>query len=263
MNTAPCHGEFVWIPGARGLGAVLLLGWLSQATPATAASFHSIESDFLNHVGASQSFLNEFSDLVEESPYSHPLKYSANGLAYEITSTPIFEIYSRTGFVSTASSGAEIVVSFTGTNVHAAGGLVFLTDAFGAPTNGEVRVVLDTANTNTVPTSIGQPAFAGFFTGGNPFTRFHVSSQTPGTYPALDHFLVAEGVPVLTIAPSGPNAITIRWPAPATGYVLQFSLSLSNPVWTDVPATRQPDGYFWQVTVPTQESAAFFRLVRR
>lgn len=263
MNTAACRKGYACNPGGRGLGAVLLLSWLSLAGSAGAASFNSTESDFLNNVGASQSFLNEFSDLVEENPYAHPMRYAFNGLAYEITSTPVFLIYSRTGFVSTASSGAEIVVNFTGTNIHAAGGLVFLTDAFGAPTNGDVRVVLDTANTNTVPTTIGQPAFAGFFTSGIPFTRFEISSQTPGAYPALDRFWVAEGVPVLTIAPSGPNAVTIRWPAPAAGYVLQFSVSLSNPTWSDVLAAKLPDGYFWQVTVPTQDSATSYRLVRR
>lgn len=256
------HGPDV-VTSARRTCRLCLMVWLSFTTSTMAASFISDEADFLKCVGASQNFLNEFTDLVEENQYAHPMKYASNGLACEITSIPVFQIYSRTGFVSTASSDAEIVVSFTGAHVRAAGGLVFLTDALGAPTNGDVRVVLGTANTNTVPTTIGQPAFAGFFTGSIPFARLQISSQTPGAYPALDHFLVAEGVPLLTIAPSGPSGITIRWPAPATGYVLQFSLSLSNPGWTDVQVAKQPDGNFWQVTVPIQDSAAYFRLVRR
>jgi|PlaIllAssembly_1097288.scaffolds.fasta_scaffold49466_1 hypothetical protein len=263
MNTATYRWESAREPGAQGRGAVLLLVWLSLATPATAASFLSTEGELLNYIGVTPNFLNEFGDLVEESPYAHPMKYSANGFAYDITSEPILEIYSRTGFVSTATNSAEIIVSFTRTNVHAAGGLVFLTDAFGAPANGDVRVVMDESNTNTLPVSGGQPAFAGFFTGGYPFAKFRVSSQTPGAYPALDHFWVAEGVPVLAIALSGADAVSIRWPAPATGYVLQSSLSLSNPSWNDVQASPQPIGFFWEVIIPAPESTSFFRLVRR
>ena len=263
MKTPACRSKEAGISSARHVGWLSFLVWLSLAAPAPAASFLSTEADFLEYVGASQSFVNGFSDLVEENPYVHPINYSSNGLAYEITSSPVFEIYSRTGFVSTASSSAEIVVSFTRTNVHAAGGQVFLTDAFGAPTNGEVRVVLDNANIKTLSISSGQPAFAGFFTGGAPFTAFRVRSQTPGAYPGLDQFWVAEGVPVLTIAPSGPSAVAIRWPAPATGYVLQFSLTLSNPNWADVQAIPQPSGYFREVMVAVQDSALFLRLVRR
>jgi hypothetical protein len=263
MSTAACDRESACKPGTQALRAVLLLVWISLITPATAASFLSSEAELLNYIGTTPNFLNDFSDLVEENPYAHPLKYSANGFAYEITSAPVFEIYSRTGFVSTASTSAEIILSFTRTNVHAAGGLVFLTDAFGAPANGDVRVVLDASNTNTLPVSGGQPAFAGFFTGGSPFAKFRVSSQTPGAYPALDHFWVAEGVPVLTITLSGADAVSIRWPAPATGYVLQSCLSLSNSVWNDVQASPQSTGSFWEVILPAAESASFFRLVQR
>jgi hypothetical protein len=263
MNTAARRWGFGRKANGRSMVVVLFLGWLSLAGSA-AAAFLSTEAEFLTYVGASQNFLNEFNDLVDESPYAHALKYSSNGLSYEITSTPIFEIYSRPGFVSTSpfSTDAEIVVSFTTTNVHAAGSLVFLTDGAGAPTNGILRVVVDAVGTNTLPVAIGQPAFAGYFTGGSPFTGFRVRSQTPGAYPALDHFRVAEGLPLLTIAPSGPGAVTIRWPAPATGYVLQFSLSLANPSWTKVQTTPQPSGYFSEVTVLAQDAASFFRLFR-
>ena len=217
----------------------------------------------MNASAASQSFLNEFSDLVEENHYAHPMRYSSNGLAYEITSTPVFEIYSRTGFVSTASSRRRNRGELHPRERARCRGAGFSDRQIGAPTNGEVRVVLDNANTNTLPTSIGQPAFAGFFTGGA-LSPVRISSQTPGAYPALDQFRVAEGVPGADDCAVGTNAIRyIRWPAPATGYVLQFSLSLSNPSWTDVQATPQPDGYFWEVTVPVQDSPSFFRLVRR
>lgn len=245
------------------LHVLLVLGCLALPASAPAASFVSSEADLLNDIGASQSFLNEFSDLVDPNVYAHPLAYSSNGLAYEITSAPPFDIYSLTGAVSTATSTSEIVVSFTTTNVHATGGQVFLTDVFGVPASGVVRVVLDDATTNTLSTFGSQLAFAGYFTGSKPFASFRVGSQTAGCYPTLDHFWVAEGVPVLTVAVSGAGAIAVRWPAPATGYVLQFSFSLSNPDWADMQQIPQLNGDFWEVTAPMYGSAAFFRLIRK
>lgn len=68
--------------------------------------------------------------------------------------------------------------------------------------------------------------------------------------------------PTLTIARSG-NDLVIRWPASATGYVLESSPSLTSPVWTG-PAggTPLPDGDFLRVTITAPTGTSFYRLER-
>jgi hypothetical protein len=67
--------------------------------------------------------------------------------------------------------------------------------------------------------------------------------------------------PRLTITRSGSDVV-IRWPASATGYVLEASASLSAPSWSAVSGTPQADGDFLRMTVPIGSGMRFFRLIR-
>jgi len=66
--------------------------------------------------------------------------------------------------------------------------------------------------------------------------------------------------PALTITRSG-NDIVIRWPASATGYILESSPSLTTPVWSG-PAggTPVPDGDFLKVTITAPAGNNYYRL---
>src|SRR5688572_27915320 len=94
------------------------------------------------------------------------------------------------------------------------------------------------------------------------FTSNHPTGGSRVTYVAsvrvTSSHLAAQ--PSLTIARSGTD-IVIRWPASATGYVLESSPSLTTPAWTG-PAggTPAPDGEFLRVTIPAPTGNTFFRL---
>jgi len=65
----------------------------------------------------------------------------------------------------------------------------------------------------------------------------------------------------LTIQRVG-NDVVIRWPASATGYNLQWSASLSAPIWNASPTAPVVDGDFLKLTTPIGSGAQFFRLIR-
>jgi len=64
-----------------------------------------------------------------------------------------------------------------------------------------------------------------------------------------------EGAPRLSIVPAGPGQATISWTPPTPGFVLQESLSLSPPAWTN-----SPSGATNPVVVPAGPGNKFYRL---
>lgn len=67
--------------------------------------------------------------------------------------------------------------------------------------------------------------------------------------------------PSIAIARSA-NTITLSWPAPSTGFVLQSSPVLGpSATWTAVNGVTQVGGNM-QATLPTSGSASFFRLIK-
>jgi len=65
--------------------------------------------------------------------------------------------------------------------------------------------------------------------------------------------------PALQIAPSG-NKITLMWPANASGFTLQSSLSLSPVNWTAVTGTATVSNGLNVLTVPASGADTFYRL---
>ncbi len=106
------------------------------------------------------------------------------------------------------------------------------------------------STTYTVTGTIGQPA-ASTMSGGNysltgGFWSLIAAVQTPGS-------------PPLTITRSGNQAV-ISWPAPATGFVLEFNPNLSSPGWSPASATLTTNGGVISTTVSVGSGTQFYRL---
>jgi hypothetical protein len=70
--------------------------------------------------------------------------------------------------------------------------------------------------------------------------------------------------PVLNIASIG-NSVLLSWTLPATKFVLQQNSDLSSANWTDVTANPVLNytNLHYEVTVPTNSDAMFYRLASR
>jgi hypothetical protein len=67
--------------------------------------------------------------------------------------------------------------------------------------------------------------------------------------------------PSLTIRQAGAN-ITLSWPSPSTGFVLEQSSVLAPASWSTVSPTPADDGVIRSVTLPASGGTRFFRLRR-
>ena len=65
------------------------------------------------------------------------------------------------------------------------------------------------------------------------------------------------GAPTLTIVPAGPGQAKISWSPTTPGFVLQETVSLTSPSWTDAPS-----GVANPVTVQAVPPMKFYRLMK-
>src|SRR5262245_30007329 len=92
-----------------------------------------------------------------------------------------------------------------------------------------------TGGVYSVTGSIGQPdASATPMSGGNysvvgGFWSFAAAIQTPGA-------------PLLTVKATGASIVTISWPSPSTGYILQVNQDLNTANWNTVSTTPTDNG---------------------
>jgi hypothetical protein len=63
----------------------------------------------------------------------------------------------------------------------------------------------------------------------------------------------------LDIVRSGSD-VTISWPAPSSGFVLESTLSLGTPDWEPVSEGPTLNNNRWNVTVPVGPQGRYFRL---
>ncbi len=68
------------------------------------------------------------------------------------------------------------------------------------------------------------------------------------------------GGPQLTIINNGNGTLTVRWPSPSAGYVLQQSTDLTPTGWTNSTYPVSDDGTFRLVTFSPPSARLFFRL---
>ena len=107
-----------------------------------------------------------------------------------------------------------------------------------------------TGGVYAVTGTIGQPD-ANIHTGGA-YTLF-------GGFWSSYAVVLTPGAPSLRIIYANPQVI-LAWPDPSTGYQLQVTPSLSNPMWTDVNAPAAIVGNEKQVMQPINPGMRFFRL---
>lgn len=91
---------------------------------------------------------------------------------------------------------------------------------------------------------------------GGPMTNGQYSLM--GGFWALPRAVQTEGAPTLKIVPAGAGQATVSWtPATGTNWVLQESLSLSLPSWSNSPSgTNNP------AVVPATLPKKFYRLFK-
>jgi hypothetical protein len=95
--------------------------------------------------------------------------------------------------------------------------------------------------------TIGQPDVGPVMTNG----QFSVT----GGFWVLPIAVQSLGAPTLTIVPAAPGNATISWLPNTPGFVLQESLSLSPPNWTN-----SASGATNPITIPATLPAKFYRL---
>lgn len=93
--------------------------------------------------------------------------------------------------------------------------------------------------TYTVSGTIGQPDAAAMSGGAYALT---------GGFWAMPEVIVVPNGPPLTIIRDGAQAVRLRWPAPATGWRVQFSPDMQS--WFSYASTPVIDGPDWTVQVP-------------
>ena len=70
--------------------------------------------------------------------------------------------------------------------------------------------------------------------------------------------LIAPAPPVLTITRSG-GQVTVSWPSPSTGFVLQRNADLNTTAWNNVAQVPSDNGLHKSVTIPATD-ATYYRL---
>jgi hypothetical protein len=65
--------------------------------------------------------------------------------------------------------------------------------------------------------------------------------------------------PNLAIVRSGP-ALTVSWPFPSAGYILESSTGLNATSWRPTDTVPVNKNGQWEVTMPTTQSQGYFRL---
>jgi hypothetical protein len=85
------------------------------------------------------------------------------------------------------------------------------------------------------------------------------SFSLTGGFLSLTSVVQTVGAPALTITHSG-NSVTVSWPSPSTGFVLQQNPNLAAANWTANGLTIADDGTNKSITINSPTGSLFFRL---
>jgi hypothetical protein len=111
-----------------------------------------------------------------------------------------------------------------------------------------------TGDVYSVSGTIGQPDAAtmsgGGFTLNGGFWGIIAAIQTPGT-------------PLLSIISTGPNTLTISWPSPSAGWILQHNSDLKTTNWGTPPQVVSDNGTEKFIIVSPATGNRFYRLIRQ
>jgi hypothetical protein len=154
-----------------------------------AAVTYTDKATFLAQV-ATDYFENTFDD-VDLGP-SADLDYTSGDFAYTVAASHPFDpntgiggLYNGDGFISTSSSGDQIIVTFTSGNVTAVGGSFWASDTNALPTNTLATVTLANGTTVSIPMSTPDD-FVGFIAP-SPIASISVDAPFP-TDPTDSHW---------------------------------------------------------------------------
>jgi hypothetical protein len=110
-----------------------------------------------------------------------------------------------------------------------------------------------TGSVYSVSGTIGQPDASGAMSGGN----FSVT----GGFWSLIAVVQTSGAPLLTITLNPQlSTVTISWPSPATGFVLQQNPDLATANWTTSGFTVSSNSTTMSITITSPTGNLFFRL---
>ena len=108
-----------------------------------------------------------------------------------------------------------------------------------------------TSGEYSVSGTIGQPG-GGAMGGG--------SYSAAGGFWGIVSAVQTPGAPLLRIVPTATNAVVVAWPAPSSGFKLQFNADLNTTNWTDVGQVPAVVGGENQVIVTPPAGNRFYRL---
>lgn len=240
--------------------AALALGM--GATPLCAIILvYTNAADFTAALGGSLTRTNQF-ETLHEGDLVHPVNWVQDGLACSLVSDPLLRLSGLPGALSVSRPAVKIVVRFTSGNVRAAGGPAYLRDADGQVIGGDIEVRVPGGPTFAIPTDGSAPAFFGLVSRGPVLTNFTVTGLATNSFITLDHLVLSEGQPRLEVTWAGGGSLTLRWPAPATGYVLETLALAGGATWLPVSEAPMREGDCWRLTLPASGSGSFFRLRR-
>lgn len=242
----------------RLLFGLLLLIAVARAN---AQTVFTNEAAFTSALAGSLTRTNELNDL-EPGNFLHPFNWSDSGLSCSIVSDPLLLLYALTNALSTDTPTAGMVLRFPGTSVRAAGAQMFLTDLAGTPVAGMAELCVAGGPTIPLVTTAGARPFVGLISSGPLLTNLTLVSLVTNAYPTLDHLVLAEGQPALQITRPGTDSLTLQWPAPSTGYVLEQRAPLTGSPWLAVTGTPVRTNNNWQLSLPTPGAGALLRLRR-
>ena len=110
-----------------------------------------------------------------------------------------------------------------------------------------------TGGVYAVSGTLGQPDASGALTNG-------VYAVTGGFWPGVN-LMQAPGAPLLAAQSLGGGNVRIFWPLPATGFVLEQTLALTNApatsVWSQVSFPYQTNATHISITVPAPGSRLY------
>lgn len=165
-----------------------------------------------------------------------------------------------TGYLSGAASfGSNTLNGIIGSydaflaRLDASGAFVFAQQAGGADLSGDfgLGVGVDGA---------GNSVITGYFSGTSSVGGAKLASGgAEDVLVARFNQFTGGGVPQVGFQPVG-GQLRMRWPLAASGYILQSTTNLLNPVWVDEPNALNLNGAEFEADVPVGNTLRFFRL---
>lgn len=176
----------------------LLCSVLLAALPASGdTTVYTDQADFLSALSAAY-YEESFEGLEQYTFLDSPLSFSQNGLSY------LASVGDGSGFynvgrlndvwLSTDFPGQSIVFNFSGGNINAVGGFLFLSDSDGSAVNGTITLTLSDGTTVAATDASEDTGFIGFISTA-PLDSLTLTPPDEETWVTANDFIVSQAVP--------------------------------------------------------------------